>query len=59
MLTAVLNKINHRNTAAACNLLNARIAQVDALVNSGILAAEQASTFIDAANALKTDLGCV
>ena len=51
-------KIDAGQTSAACNQLSAFINQVTGLINNGTLTAAQGQPLINAANAIKTNLGC-
>ena len=51
-------KINSGQTNAACNQLSSFINQVQGFINNGSLTASQGQALIDAANAIKSSLGC-
>jgi YVTN family beta-propeller protein len=57
-LQQVQSKIDNGETAAACNQLSAFTRQVNAFLNSGSLTTSQGQALINAANAIKTSLGC-
>lgn len=57
-LEQVQTKINDGQTAAACNQLSSFINQVHSLINNGSLTEIQGQSLINAANAIKTSLGC-
>jgi hypothetical protein len=51
-------KIHNGHAAPACNQLSAFINQVNAFLNSGSLTGSQGQALINAANAIKNNLGC-
>jgi len=51
-------KIDAGQTSAACNQLSAFINQVQGLINNGSLTTAQGQALINAANSIKTNLGC-
>lgn len=51
-------KLDNGQTGAACNQLSSFISQVQGFINSGTLTASQGQALIDAANAIKTSIGC-
>ena len=51
-------KLDAGQTGAACNQLSSFINQVNAFISNGTLTPAQGQLLIDAANALKTNLGC-
>lgn len=57
-LNQVITKLANDQTGAACNQLSAFISQVQAFMNSHALSQSQGQSLIDAANAVKTNLGC-
>jgi YVTN family beta-propeller protein len=57
-LEQVKTKINNGQTAAACNQLSSFINQVSSFVNGRSLTEIQGQSLINAANAIKTSLGC-
>jgi hypothetical protein len=57
-LQQVQSKIDNGKPAAACNQVGSFINQVNAFLNSGSLATSQGQALINAANAIKTSLGC-
>ena len=57
-LNEVTAKLNQGQTNAACNQLNAFINQVNGFVNARTLTAAQGQSLVNAANALKTNIGC-
>jgi YVTN family beta-propeller protein len=57
-LEQVRTKIDRGQTAAACNQLGAFINQVNAFINSRSLTRSEGQALIDAANAVRTGLGC-
>jgi len=57
-LEAVQTKLNNGQTGAACNQLSAFINQVNAFINSGSLSASQGQALIQAANVVRTNIGC-
>ena len=57
-LNAATASLNKGNTNPACNQLNGFINQVNAFLNSGILSQDQAQALIDAAEAIRTQIGC-
>ena len=54
----VIAKIDAGQTAAACNQVSSFINQVNGFINNGSLTSAQGQELIDAANALKTKIGC-
>ncbi|MDP3063990.1 MAG: HYR domain-containing protein [Chloroflexota bacterium] len=57
-LRAPLNNLNPNNVNAACGKLNAFINQVNTKAQNGQLTPTQASQLLQAANGIKTALGC-
>jgi hypothetical protein len=57
-LDTALTSLNGGNQQAACGQLAAFINEVNANVKSGKLTQQQAQPLIDAANAVRTQLGC-
>jgi ABC-type transporter Mla subunit MlaD len=57
-LNQVITKLDNGQTNAACGQLGAFINQVNAFINSGSLTAAQGQALIDAANAVRTSMGC-
>ena len=57
-LNQVIAKLDGGQTNAACGQLGSFINQVNAFINNGSLTAAQGQTLINAANALKTSIGC-
>jgi len=57
-LQNIIDKINNGQIVAACNQLNAFIAQVTAYVNGGTLTPAEGQTLIDAAQAIKDAANC-
>jgi YVTN family beta-propeller protein len=57
-LEEIRTKRDNGQTAAACNQLSSFISQVNGFVNSGSLTTSQGQALLDAANAIKTSLGC-
>ncbi len=51
-------KLDNDQTGAACNQLSSFISQVQGFINSSTLTASQGQALIDAANAIKTSIGC-
>ena len=51
-------KLDNGQTGAACNQLSSFISQVQGFINSDTLTASQGQALIDAANAIKTSIGC-
>lgn len=46
------------NTRAACNQLRAFLNQVDAFINAGVLPPDKGQELIDAAQAVRNQIGC-
>jgi len=57
-LNGVIAKLNGGQTNAACNQLNAFKNQVNGFINAGILSPAQGQELIDAANAVRSSIGC-
>jgi hypothetical protein len=57
-LNQSLTKLDMGQTGAACNQLSSFINQVNALISNGSLTQSQRQALIDAANAIRTNLGC-
>jgi hypothetical protein len=57
-LNAAITSLNKGNTNPACNQLNAFINQVNAFLNSGILSQDEGQALIDAAEAVRNQIGC-
>jgi hypothetical protein len=57
-LSAPLNNINTNNLTAACGKLNAFVDEVNAKLSNGQLTTSVANQLLQAANAIKTSLGC-
>jgi hypothetical protein len=57
-LNGVIAKLNGGQTGAACNQLNAFKNQVNGFINAGILSPAQGQELIDAANAVRSGIGC-
>jgi hypothetical protein len=57
-LHEIRTKIDTGQTNAACNQLSSFINQVQGFINNGSLTASQGQALIDAANAIKSSLGC-
>jgi len=57
-LNNIIDKINNGQIVAACNQLDAFIAQVTAYVNGGTLTSAEGQTLIDAAQAIKDAANC-
>ena len=57
-LDGTQTKHNNGQTSAVCGQLGAFINQVNALINNGSLTTSQGQALIEAANAIKTTLGC-
>jgi len=56
--SALLNDNNPNNDGAVCGKLGAFINQVNTKAQNGQLTSAQASQLLNAANAIKTSLGC-
>ncbi|HKG59030.1 MAG TPA: hypothetical protein VKB05_04560 [Pyrinomonadaceae bacterium] len=57
-LNQIRLKLDNDQTDVACNQLSSFISQVNAFINSRTLTQTQGQSLINAANALKTSLGC-
>jgi hypothetical protein len=57
-LNQVIAKLDGNQTGAACNQLSSFISQAQAFINSGALTQAQEQSLINAAKAIKTNLGC-
>lgn len=57
-LDAALASLKRGNTRAACNQLGAFLNQVNAFINAGTLTASEGQKLIDAARAIRTQIGC-
>jgi len=57
-LEEVSAKLDSGESGAACNQLNAFINQVNSFIKNRSLTQTQGQALIEAANALKTNLGC-
>lgn len=57
-LNEVIAKLNQGQTNADCNQLNAFKNQINGFVNARQLTAVQGQSLVNAANALRTNIGC-
>jgi hypothetical protein len=57
-LNRITAKLEADQTGVACNQLSSLISQVNAFINNGALSQAQGQSLIDAASAIKTNLGC-
>jgi hypothetical protein len=57
-LNEITDKLNQGQKNAACNQLTAFINQVNSFFTEGVLTSSQRQSLINAANALKTKIGC-
>jgi hypothetical protein len=57
-LDAALASLNRGNTRATCNQLRAFLNQVNAFINAGTLSVSDGQTLIDAAQSIRTRIGC-
>jgi CSLREA domain-containing protein len=57
-LENVIDKLDQEQTNAACGQLGAFINQINAYIGNGTLTAAQGQALIDAANAIRADIGC-
>lgn len=57
-LNAATASLDRGNTRAACNQLRAFLNQVNAFINTGILTSVEGQKLINAASAIRTQIGC-